>query len=304
MMTPDHERAYTPASAFAPSIFSTLSTARPPRADEERPTRNRGRGEADWFDSSLGRSLLEQERRHCRGLVPSGYYPRSLQAGRATVDFLAGLETGSRFFIGELAPQADTAADTDAASYTPPTLYAIAKSSAMPFADKTHNLIVLPHTLDFCDDPHSVLREVSHILAARGCVVIIGFNQWSLWGALGVLRKASAAGRYRRVGHVQDWLSLLGFELVGAAMLGYRPPLQSEKWRRKLKFIDKAGARWWPGLGAVYIIVGRKQEIAVRGRGAARLRWRQLLPGMAQPAAQNAAPLRASAPLQTPEKVR
>ena len=254
---------------------------------------------SDWFESSLGRFLLEQELLRCRDLVPSGYYPNSLQAGCPSIVFLDELETDGRFFVGERALKTsrsperrdvhDTTTDTTATA--PPVHCVIAKPSAMPFADKTHNLIVLPHTLDFCDDPHAVLREVSHILVPQGCVVITGFNQLSLWGVVRLMMKASGrapwSGRYRRVGQVQDWLALLGFELVGAAMLAYQPPLQNEKWRRQLDFIDKAGARWWPGLGAVYVIVGRKREIAVTGRVAARSRWRRLIPGMAQPAAQN-----------------
>ena len=243
---------------------------------------------SDWFESSLGRSLLEQERLHCHHLIPSGYYPRSLQAGLPFLSFLGGVETGARFFIGEHALR------PGASSEPPPIHCATAKASAMPFAEKTHDLIILPHTLDFCDDPHGVLREVNQILVPQGCVVITGFNRLSLWGAIRPLMQGANrwpwCDRYRRVGLVQDWLSLLGFELAGAAMLAYQPPLQSEKWRRKLAFIDKAGARWWPGLGAVYVIVGRKKERAMRGHGAARLQWRRLIPGMAQPAAR--APLR------------
>ena len=244
---------------------------------------------SDWFESSLGQSLLEQERRHCRKLVPSGYYPRSLQAGRPSVNFLDGIETGGRFFVGERAPQGRTEHGERGESDTEPLHCAVAKASAMPFADKTHDLIVLPHTLDFCEDPHGVLREVNHILVPQGCVVITGFNGLSLWGIARLVMKGANRppwnGRYRRVGGVQDWLSLLGFELVGAAMLGYQPPLQNDRWRRKMAFIEKAGARWWPGLGAVYVIVGRKKEIAVSSGGVTRLQWRRLLPGMAQPAA-------------------
>ena len=246
----------------------------------------------DWFESSLARSLLEQERLHCRNLVPSGYYPRSLQVGLPSVNFLDGIETGGRFFIGERVLRTHGKSAASAASDqsdSNPVQCAVAKASAMPFADKTHNLIVLPHTLDFCDDPHAVLREVNHILLPQGCVVIIGFNQVSMWGAVRLMMKGANSlpwnGRYRRIGQVQDWLSLLGFELVGAMMMAYQPPLQNEKWRRKLAFIDQAGARWWPGLGAVYVIIGRKKEIAVSGGVTSRLRWRQLLPDMAQPAA-------------------
>lgn len=237
----------------------------------------------DWFDTPLGRALLEQERRRCLALVPSGYYPSSLQVGRPAVDFLDGIESGRRFVVVDAVRAGGGAG--------PPVHRIVATGSALPFADKTHNLIVLPHTLDFCEDAHAVLREVNQILVPQGCLVITGFNRLSLWGALRPVMRALErppwTGRFRRVGRVQDWLSLLGFDLAGAAMLAYQPPLQSEKWRRKLSFIDTAGARWWPGLGAVYVIVGRKRETALTGRGAAR-RWR-LLPGVAQPAAHGSA---------------
>ncbi|MDD9858593.1 MAG: methyltransferase domain-containing protein [Gammaproteobacteria bacterium] len=245
----------------------------------------------DWFDTPLGRSLLEQEQRQCRALVPSGYYPSSLQVGRAAVDFLGGIESGRRFVVVDQEFIRAGGGDAGATAAGPPVHRVVAKGAALPFAEKTHNLIVLPHTLDFCEDAHAVLREVNQILVPQGCLVITGFNRLSLWGALRPVMRALArppwTGRFRRVGRVQDWLSLLGFDLAGAAMLAYQPPLQSEKWRRKLNFIDAAGARWWPGLGAVYVIVGRKQETALTGRGAAR-RWR-LLPGVAQPAAHRSA---------------
>ncbi|MGR3913267.1 MAG: class I SAM-dependent methyltransferase [Gammaproteobacteria bacterium] len=243
----------------------------------------------DWFESSLGRALLEQERHNCAGLVPSGYYPRSLQAGAPGADFLGGVESGERFFVGDSVESASRACGGRRKTHC-----AVAHASAMPFAERSQDLIMLPHTLDFCDDPHAVLREVSQILTPRGCVVITGFNPWSLWGAARLLKRASRRplpwrGRYCRLGRVQDWLALLSFELVGARMLVYQPPLQNERWRRKLAYLDKAGARWWPGLGAVYVIIGRKQETAHGRRGATLLQWRRLLPGMAQPAAQRTA---------------
>ncbi len=234
-----------------------------------------------WFASSLGQFLLEQEQQQCLNLVPSGYYPNSMQVGCGGVNFLHGIETEHRFFIDAVPPAAGQRKIHAA----------LASASAMPFADKTHNLIVLPHTLDFCDHPHAVLREVNHILAPQGCVVITGFNPLSLWGGLRLLMKAAPRapwnGRYYRAGQVQDWLALLGFELVGAAMMAYYPPLQSAKQRRKLAVVERMGARWWPGFGAVYVIVARQREGAPIARGAARQRWRRLIPDLAQPAVRN-----------------
>lgn len=251
----------------------------------------------DWFETPMGRFLLEQERSHCRKLLPHGYYPSSLQAGQPSLNFLEQLETERQFFIGECALDTTTHLPAVPKPERPtacPIHCAVAKASAMPFASKTHNLMVLPHTLDFCEDPHAVLREVNHILVSQGCIVITGFNRFSLWRAFGLLRNAARRPpwirRCYRVSRVQDWLALLGFELVGAGMLAYQIPLQSAKWRRRLGFIEKAGARWWPGLGAVYIIVGRKEEIAGSGRARAQRKWQRLMmPGLARPATPSAA---------------
>lgn len=236
----------------------------------------------DWFETPLGQFLLEQERQHCLKLLPSGYYPSSLQVAQPSVNFLADLETDSRFFVGER---------TLKTSATNRVYCARAHAFAMPFTHKTHNLIMLPHTLDFCEDPHAVLREVNDILVPKGCVVITGFNRLSVWGAIRSLMKVSRrqpwSARYRRVGQVQDWLSLLGFDLVGAHMLFYQPPLQSEKWRQRFDFMEKVGDRWLPGFGAVYILIGRKEELATRTRKHSK--WRRLLPNIAQPQPQSLA---------------
>jgi len=107
----------------------------------------------------------------------------------------------------------------------------LARSGALPFSDKTHSLIVLPHVLDSARDPHAVLREVNQILIPEGCVVMTGFNPMSLWRAR-LQRKrhfqnAPWNGHYYRVRRVQDWLSLLGFDIVGGSLMAYVPPIQN-----------------------------------------------------------------------------
>jgi len=256
----------------------------------------------DWFDTSLGRFVLREEQRHCARLVPAGYYPNALQVGRPAVDFLRGVETGQRFLVvgrgaaragvaaaagdgaGKTAARAGAGAGADDDRAPPHRL--IAKPEALPFTVKTHNLIVLPHILEHCADPQAALRESAQILVPQGCVVITGFNPLSLWAALRALggRDSAWGGKPIRVGVVQDWLTGFGLALAGAAMLFHRPPLQGADGRRKFTALDHAGARWWPGLGAVYVLVARKRETALTAASPARLRWRWL-PGLAQPAA-------------------
>ena len=247
---------------------------------------------SDWFETSLGRWLVDRECQRCRELIPAGYYPTALQIGLPAHDFLCQLddvEVGTKF-VTMSARGSIAGSERDASLPADETAMhgLIASPEALPFGEKAHSLIVMPHVLDFCDDPHRVLREVNQILIPEGCVVITGFNLLSLWGLKRYLpgsnRTDSAPwrGHHYRAGRVQDWLSLLGIDIVGACMLAYQPALQSQRWRDKFGFLDRMGDRWWPGLGAVYMIVGRKREFA-RGEGSRRPAWRRFIPAIADP---------------------
>ncbi len=249
----------------------------------------------NWFNSSLGQWLLEEECRHCRRLIPAGYYPTALQVGLPGRDYLRDMEdieVGTRFISrASVGDQAGAPAEADTeATVLPRARHLVAQPGALPFGERTHSLIVLPHVLDFCADPHRVLREVNQVLIPEGCVVITGFNRFSLWGLNGLpgirsranVERAPWRGKHYRARRVQDWLSLLGIDILGACQFAYQPPMQSPVWRARLGFLDRMGDRWWPALGAVYMIVGRKREIAV-GTSGHRLAWRRFIPAIARP---------------------
>ena len=98
---------------------------------------------------------------------------------------------------------------------------------ALPFANQSLDLIVLPHTLEMTRDPHQALREVERVLMPEGRVVIVGFNPTSLWGLrqrLGHVRRGLGLGRGKPlflpsegefIGYwrLRDWLRLLSFEV-------------------------------------------------------------------------------------------
>lgn len=256
----------------------------------------------EWFKTSLGHSIINKEKEQCTQLVPSGYYARSLQIGIPWANYFEGIEVSSRFVVDtqyhaqfaggqheESAGVIDRSIDRSIDPSINQCHHLVSSSAALPFPEKSHDLIILPHTLDFCPDPHEVLRQTSQILVTEGYMVIIGFNLISLYGTLKLFTGHKKGGHYYSVGRVQDWLALLGFDLVGAAMTHYQPPLQSEKWRSKLAFIEKAGERWWPGLGGVYMIVGRKREMAATALPTSTRTWHRLIPRLAQPASQRAA---------------
>ncbi|MDY6992223.1 MAG: methyltransferase domain-containing protein, partial [Pseudomonadota bacterium] len=57
-----------------------------------------------------------------------------------------------------------------------------ALAEILPFSQDSLDVVILPHILEFEDNPHKVLREIQRILIPEGHVVLLGFNPFSLWG--------------------------------------------------------------------------------------------------------------------------
>jgi SAM-dependent methyltransferase len=214
-------------------------------------------GLQDWFATPPGRYLLAWERAQLDLAVADIFGYHALQLGMSELDALSANRMPHRWLATQArAPGADIVTDF----------------SALPFPANSLDLVVLPHTLELASDPHTTLREVERVLVPEGRVVISGLNRVSLWGF-----RQRRARLYRRLGfgelflpqeefigywRLRDWLRLLGFEVELGRFGCYRPALSNEAWLRRFAWMDNAGARWWPILGAVYFLVAVKR---VRG---------------------------------------
>ena len=113
-----------------------------------------------------------------------------------------------------------------------------------------------------------MLREVERVLVPEGSVVISGFNPFSLWGMRRLATRRGTAvpwnGHFRSAMRIGDWLTLLGFEVQGSSFGGYAPPVGSPRWLERWRFMDRAGPKWWPVLGASYLLHGVKRVQGMR----------------------------------------
>jgi SAM-dependent methyltransferase len=137
----------------------------------------------------------------------------------------------------------------------------------LPFAENGIDLIVLPHTLEFTDEPHQLLREVHRVIRPEGQVIIAGFNPFSLFGTkryFGREQTMPWTGNFVALYRLKDWLSLLGFEVAGGRLDCYAPPFAQEKWLQRFRFFEKAGDRWWPIAGGVYFLRATKRILGMR----------------------------------------
>ncbi|WP_415246102.1 class I SAM-dependent methyltransferase [Thauera sp.] len=212
-----------------------------------------------WLETPPGQYLLEWERTELERMVADIFGYRAVQIGLPGLDLLAANRMPFRF----------TCARSGAAAV-------LANEFELPFASASIDLVLMPHVLEFSADPHRVLREVERVLVPEGSVVLSGLNPISLWG----LRRLAARrdgvlpwrGQYRSAMRIKDWLKLLGFEVQEVESGCHVPALASAPWLERLRWMDRAGARWWPLLGGAYLMHGVKR---VQGMRLITPKWRE-----------------------------
>lgn len=213
-----------------------------------------------WLDTPQGRYLSEWESAKLDFVVADIFGFNAVQIGLPRFDYLRNNRMPRRIRCDEAAA---------------PDVVLLSRAWELPFASASVDLVVLPHVLEFSLHPHQVLREVERVLVPEGSVVISGFNPFSLWGLRRAFARTGGAfpwqGQYLSVRRLKDWLTLLGMETHAGAFGCYVPPMQEEKWLRRLAFMDKAGARWWPFAGGAYVIQAVKR---VRGMRLITPNWR------------------------------
>ncbi|MBT9523291.1 MAG: methyltransferase domain-containing protein [Dechloromonas sp.] len=193
-----------------------------------------------WLSTAAGRYVLDWEQRQLDAAVPDVFGFHALQLGLPQGDFLRANRIPLRLKAGEYG-----AVDL------------LCNCAALPFASLSTDLVVLPHVLEFSDEPHQILREVERILIPEGQVIIIGFNPLSLWG---LKRKFDCSdefpwnGSYLSLTRLKDWLKLLSFEVDRGQFGCYIPPVEQLKWVQRWQFIETAGNRWWHFSGGVYVL--------------------------------------------------
>ncbi|VVE20667.1 SAM-dependent methyltransferase [Pandoraea iniqua] len=169
----------------------------------------------------------------------------------------------------------------------------VSRFDELPIATASTDLVVLPHVLEFAENPHDILREVERILVPEGQVIITGFNNLSLWGAREELGKLAGApflppgADLIAFTRLKDWLKLLSFDIDRGRFGCYRPPLRGEHWLQRFDFMEPAGDRWWPIFGALYAVRAVRRVRGMRLVGKVRKRILGLQPAAAPVATPN-----------------
>jgi SAM-dependent methyltransferase len=220
---------------------------------------------ASWLDSPAGRYVLAWEKAKLNVLTADIFGFNAVQIGLPQINALHANRMPNKWLTDTCVTQDEHAAPIVMAH----------DFADLPFASQSLDLVVLPHVLEFATEPHQVLREVERVLIPEGQVIICGFNPASLWGmrqGAGQLIGTSFLpkdGEFISVPRIKDWLKLLNMEVNRGYFGCYAPPCATEKWLSRFSFMEKAGHRWWPYLGAVYVVQSIKRIKGMRLIGPA-----------------------------------
>jgi SAM-dependent methyltransferase len=233
---------------------------------------------SEFLRSPQGRYVLEWEQQHLDRAVADIFGYHALQLGLPEIDALRENRMPLRICAAERVDEDD---DLHCA------LSVLNRYDELPFATNSIDLVVMPHILEFAAEPHQVLREVDRVLVPEGHVVITGFNPLSLWGLRQLLTRLGMApylpreGQFISLPRIKDWLKLLSFEVNRGRFGCYLPWVRSDRWLQRWRFMDKAGDRWWPVLGSIYMVTAVKRVRGMRLVGAVRKRVEVLRPALA-----------------------
>lgn len=206
----------------------------------------------EWLDTPQGRYVAAWEQAQFSGMVANAFGYHAIQIGLPHWDLLQA----NRIPFKVCAAIEDT--------QEAPHSLVVAEPENLPFDTQSIDLLVLPHGLECAPNPHQVLREIERVLVPEGRVVISGFNPWSLWGLrerLPALDPVVPVPAPLQVSlpRLKDWFKLLSFELDRGRFGCYAVPSFTETWLSRWSFMEKAGDRWWPVCGAVYVVSAVKR---------------------------------------------
>jgi SAM-dependent methyltransferase len=252
----------------------------------------------NWLKTPPGQYLLAWEHAQFERVVADIFGYHALQLGLPALNALQASRIPHRWVASPYLPESvDIDAINNIAIY-PANIYAsdeidainldigehhidvgkiafFTEFEALPFAENSLDLLILPHSLELSPDPHATLREAERVLVPEGKLIICGFNPLSLWGFKQkrshlykrlnfgelYLPEAGEMIAYRRL---RDWLRLLNFDVEPGHFGCYRPAVRSAGMLQRFAWIDKLGKRYWPILGAVYFVVAVKRVRGMR----------------------------------------
>lgn len=211
----------------------------------------------EWFSSNLGQMLLQEERELIGEWAADlfGYQLLEVSMFDSDLSYLNSCAIKTKVHTGPSATPSGLQLELRALP------------EQMPVATDYIDAVVLLHALDFAADPRQVLRESERVLIPEGRLIVCGFNPFGLWGARrwlpGAGKRVPWKGKFISYARLQDWFSLLGFDVERTTTRMFRLPLQHQQWLGKLDRLEPLGKKWLPWLAGIYVVQAVKRVSTV-----------------------------------------
>jgi SAM-dependent methyltransferase len=220
---------------------------------------------SDWWNSPLGTLLREQEQRVVAEALEDVFGLQLLQIG-------AWGKAGE--FFKAARTQRQTVIASDIPSVNGSGSRVLSRPTALAVASDSVDAVILPHTLEFEDDPYAVLREVSRVLSGEGKLVVLGFSPLGPWALRHRLSHDSFPPGLERLispRRLKEWLKVLSFEVTTLNRYLFQLPSPSRKEHR------------WLVPAAAYLLKAQKRVYTLT---PIRPKWREKRPivgGLVEP---------------------
>ncbi len=201
-----------------------------------------------WLGSPLGQLLLTAERDAVATALDDVFGYQFLQIGHwgTHETFLPLARLPRRALVAEPEAPGDC----------------VSHAAQLAILSQSVDAVLLPHTLEFEPEPQAVIREVERILVGEGHLLVLGFEPSGSWAARHTLaRRGFPPGLVGTLSRrrLRDWLTLLGFDVVGSRRFLHALPFASLVSAGINRQLERLGGRLDGTLGNVYLLKARKR---------------------------------------------
>ena len=208
---------------------------------------------SEWYASPLGRRTFGKEKSSVENIISRLFGYHILQVGLDGQQELIGDSPAGNKII--FAPKWYAGVGRP-----------VANNECLPLANDSIDSIVIYHALDFTNDSHELLREVTRVLRPGGEMLIIGFNPISFWGLWRLLKRKRSfpwEGRFLSVNRLSDWLKLLNLQITSMDTSVHFLPFNISRFLEYADSFERLGKKLKSPFGGSYYILCVKQVIPI-----------------------------------------
>jgi SAM-dependent methyltransferase len=219
----------------------------------------------DFYLTPLGYVVRRMIRRRIREFWPSVKGQNMMALGYPT-PFLGYYREEAKRLIA-LMPSEQGALSW---SRKTPNIVALTEATQLPLANKSVDLALVVHALEFCAHPQDMIAEVWRVLADGGRLILVVPNRAGVWARIETT--PFGQGHPYSLSQVNQFLRENTFTPLRSEHALYIPPSQSRVSLSIAGPWENIGHKWYRNLSGVLIIEASKQIYA--GELAQEASWR------------------------------